>query len=356
MRGLSRFRMRPFEGLVFSGLILLLLLMLVPSGAVHAQGLEKRPSQDALTSCGDLLQSGDLDGAIKTCSEVAEDASANKEQLKEALRLLGRAHLLNAEEEPARETMANLIQLEPPVVELPEDEYPPLRTVYYEVRKELSDSYEIERNPGVHTMAIMGFTNTSLDDKERYDPLEWGIASMLIGSLSGATELKVVERERLKWILDEHSLQSDPAIVDQSTAVRMGKLLGAQTMLFGSITVMGKRMRVDARLVNVETSEVMMTAHVAEEPDDFLKILDDLSLKIATELSIVLADLEEEPGSRTKSLDAQLSYSQGLVLIEEESYDMAYAKFMEALEYDPDFVKAKHKAVSISPLLAAAEG
>jgi TolB-like protein len=248
--------------------------------------------------------------------------------------------------------MADLIRLEPPTVELSEDEIPTLRKVYYEVRKELSGGYEVEHDPGVHTMAIMGFTNNSLEDRERYDPLEWGISSMLISSLQGATELKVIERERLKWILEEHQLQSDPSKVDQSTAVRMGKLLGAQTMLVGQLMVVGDKMRVDARLIDVETSEVLMTEQVTEKAKDLFDIIDKLSLKVAKGVNLTANELNQSASPRTSSLDAQLSYSEGLELIEKESYGLAYDKFLEALDYDPAFALAKRKADSIKPYLA----
>ena len=65
---------------------------------------------------------------------------------------------------------------------------------------------------------------------------------------------------------------------------------------------------------------------------------------------------ETEIGSRTetKSLDAMRAYSEGLKLLEKNDYRAAYEKFLEAQEFDPSYTRAKTKAESLQPVLAAA--
>lgn len=69
----------------------------------------------------------------------------------------------------------------------------------------------------------------------------------------------LVERERLLAILRELDLGSS-ALADEATALRIGRLAGARMMLFGVYQVVGSQMRLDLRLVAVETSRVVRTA------------------------------------------------------------------------------------------------
>lgn len=52
-----------------------------------------------------------------------------------------------------------------------------------------------------------------------------------------------------------------------------------------------------------------------------------------------------------RSLDAVLAYSQGLALLEQEKYQETYDKFMQAIDYGPEYIRAQQKAESIRLLL-----
>ena len=135
-----------------------------------------------------------------------------------------------------------------------------------EVRKDFTDSYQVERpDPGMKTLAVLDFMNRSIDDKEKYDPLQKGFADLMIHQLYGATNLKVVERERIEWILEEIKLENDPKLFNQESAVRIGKQLGVHSILLGSFIKFKKDIWLGARLVKVETSEILMTEEVKGE-------------------------------------------------------------------------------------------
>ncbi len=69
----------------------------------------------------------------------------------------------------------------------------------------------------------------------------------------------LVERERLLTILQELNLGSSQ-LVDEATGLRIGRLVGARLMLFGSYQVVATLMRIDLRLVDVETGRVINAA------------------------------------------------------------------------------------------------
>jgi TolB-like protein len=333
------------------GTSMLVLFLLWASPAV-GQPSVFRDAEEALTY-------GDYEKAISLFSQVAQDTSVRKDVRRESLRHLGRAHIAKDQREKAREALKELVMLEPPVVELdPDRQPPPLMDLYYEVRREVDGSYAIKKDdPGLQTLAIMDFTNSSVDQNERFEPLSKGFPSMMINTMSGATSLKVVERERIQWLLKEIKLQQQANIVDQSTAVRAGELLGVNTVLFGSYIVHNEEMWLSARLVKVETGEILLSDKITGEPDRFFELIDDLSKQITRSINVEMEEARSKSmGATTESLDAMLAYSDGLDELEDGDYRAAREKFMLALEYDPDYTQARLKAQSIKPMLADSDG
>ncbi|MFW5955489.1 MAG: CsgG/HfaB family protein, partial [Rhodothermales bacterium] len=299
-------------------------------------------------------RNANYEGAITLLSDLAQQEDTDRNVRKESLEYLGRAYVSQRMENEAREAIRELLELEPPLVELdPGREPPPLMDLYYEIRKEIEGGYRVEgQSPGMKTIAIVDFTNNSVvEDRERLDPLQQGFASLLINQLSGATELKIIERERLQWLLSEQDLQRDARRVDQATAVQMGRLLGATNVLFGSFIQQGRNMVISVRLVDVETGEIMMTEQVSGRANQFFDLAEQLSMRVARSVNVSLEQTQLGARRDTRSLDAMMSYSEGLALLERRDYQSAYEKFLEALSYDPEYERARVKAESIKPLL-----
>ncbi|UCG20728.1 MAG: hypothetical protein JSU80_13595 [Deltaproteobacteria bacterium] len=101
-----------------------------------------------------------------------------------------------------------------------------------------------------------------------------GASDMLITALVKTKKYKVYERDRLNSIMKEQKLQMSGA-VDMSTAVQIGKLVGAKYIITGAVTEFGVaktgahgggyfsvgkqhyRATVDVRAVNVQTGEIV---------------------------------------------------------------------------------------------------
>ena len=132
----------------------------------------------------------------------------------------------------------------------------------------------------------------------------------------------------------------------------MGKQLGVQTVLMGSFIIMKNEIWLGARLVKVETSEILFTDEIKGKLDDFFDLIDELSSKIAAKIEVELK--KQDVGDvvpEAPSLDAVMAYSIGLSYLEREDYKNAYAKFQEALKFDPNYEKAQLRAQTIAPLL-----
>ena len=134
------------------------------------------------------------------------------------------------------------------------------------------------------TIAIGYFDNTS--NNADWQPLSKGLADMLITDLAATDGLVVVERERLQQVVDEIKLGASK-FIDPATAQKLGKGLGASHMLIGGFLVQQGKLRVDARLVEVGTGKIGLTAQELGAADDVFAIEAKLAEKLRGALQVV---------------------------------------------------------------------
>ena len=107
-------------------------------------------------------------------------------------------------------------------------------------------------------------------------------AAQVMDVLNKKGEYTVVERARLLRVLEELRLGSS-SLVDEQTRMRLGKLVGARLMVFGGYQVIGGQMRVDLRLVEVETGKVVKAVQKTATTTDMTVRIDAVR-KAAEEL------------------------------------------------------------------------
>src|SRR5215210_2916615 len=82
-------------------------------------------------------------------------------------------------------------------------------------------------------IAVLYFDNNSIGkDRADYDGVGKGLADMLITDMAANPNVRVVERERIQSLVMEQNLTKSGAI-DPNTAIRLGKIVGAQYMITG---------------------------------------------------------------------------------------------------------------------------
>ncbi|GAB6906898.1 Curli production assembly/transport component CsgG [Desulfosarcina cetonica] len=111
---------------------------------------------------------------------------------------------------------------------------------------------------GPATLAVWPLADLSLPGTSQADLAEL-ITSRVMETAQADADYTLVERERLLAVLQELSLGSSE-LADEATALRVGKLIGARLMLFGVYQVIGSQMRLDLRLVDVASTQVIQTA------------------------------------------------------------------------------------------------
>lgn len=97
----------------------------------------------------------------------------------------------------------------------------------------------------------------------------------LINALVNLNRFKIVERDKLDVVLQEQKL-SRTKLVDRNTALKLGRLVAAQSIITGSIIETRTGIEIVARLIDTETSEILDTEDVYDEVKD-LRALKTLS-------------------------------------------------------------------------------
>lgn len=157
-------------------------------------------------------------------------------------------------------------------------------------------------------VAVLYFDNNSFGkDRADYDGLGKGIADLLINDMATNPSMRVVERERIQSVLQEHSLVQAKSI-DPQTAVRLGKLLGAQYMITGGFMSDGKgTLLVTSRVINVETGAITNPLKLESKGgEDVLGLIGQLSAKLNTDLKLpAMARQTGDAGAAKPSRDVE---------------------------------------------------
>jgi len=175
------------------------------------------------------------------------------------------------------------------------------------------------------------------------EPLRIGLTQLLITDLKLVKNLKVVERIMIKEIYKELGISSTD-FVDQNTAPKLGKLLGAGTLVIGTFTgIDDKSWRIHPTLGVIKTGALKELESISGEFAELLLAEKDLVSAILVELGIELSDDERDNISRnipTESLEAFISYSRGLDYLNKGMYSEAEEEFKEAISQDSGFHQA----------------
>jgi TolB-like protein len=102
-------------------------------------------------------------------------------------------------------------------------------------------------------LAILPFTMNSDRD---LNFLREGIMDMLSSRLAWKDKLEIIEKGVVK-----KEFAAVPGPTNEEKALKIGKALGADFVIFGSLTVFGESVSLDAKILDVEKSEVLITAY-----------------------------------------------------------------------------------------------
>ena len=93
------------------------------------------------------------------------------------------------------------------------------------------------------------------------------LSAQIIATIKENEDIVVVERERLLLALEELNLGTT-SLVDETTRLELGRIAGAQAMVFGGYQIIGDRLRLDLRLIDVETGKTLRAVATTAAAND----------------------------------------------------------------------------------------
>jgi TolB-like protein len=137
------------------------------------------------------------------------------------------------------------------------------------------------------TLAVLNFDNNSFIGGEQYEALRGGLAAMVISDLGQRAQgIQVVERTQMKSLLQQIAMTQ--AMTTDESKLQAGQLLGAEFLAFGSFMVLNDQIRIDLRVVQVATGQLMTATSVQGSSQDFFGLVPMLSNEIGRSLNVSL--------------------------------------------------------------------
>jgi TolB-like protein len=182
------------------------------------------------------------------------------------------------------------------------------------------------------SVAILPFTPLSLQNRD--EVLESGMADTLIAKLSTTGEIIIPSLTSARKYAEQ---ERDPLAV--------ARLLGVRAVLEGSVQLVGDRLRVTARLINVADRASLWAGTYDEKFTDVFAVQDAIAEKVAAALALRLSgdDRSRLTKRATENTEAYKLYLSGRFhwnKFTEEGFRKAIDFFKLALEKDPAYALA----------------
>jgi len=182
------------------------------------------------------------------------------------------------------------------------------------------------------TIAVLDFENVTGGADVAW--LATGIAETVTSDLAGLNHFVVVDR----WRVIRATQQTGGTVQDIARAV------GAHLLVLGGYQRHGPRLRITARMVDVDSGDTLADAKVDGAVDEVFELQDGIVTAFARTLDLPQVAATNRIGVReTSSLDAYRAFTEGLVKIESMDTDLvrgSIADFEHAIAFDPTYAMA----------------
>jgi len=186
--------------------------------------------------------------------------------------------------------------------------------------------------PDKPSIAVLPFTNNSSDPEQGY--LSDGISRDIITDISKIRGLTVIARNSSFGYRDS-----------EATVQEIGKSLGAQFILDGSVQKSGDRLRITSQLVDSQTGHQLWAEQFDRQLTDVFLLQDEITREIISALSIRLSVDEQKHMVRNvptsfEAYDLFLRGQQASVNFTEEAITEATELYRQAIHLDPNYAHA----------------
>jgi curli biogenesis system outer membrane secretion channel CsgG len=198
-----------------------------------------------------------------------------------------------------------------------------------------------DTRPGI---AVWTFENGGSygQDAEDFEALRVGLQQILITELARNGSMRVVERSRLNELIQEQDLGASGR-VDPNTAAQVGKLVGAKFIVLGGFVDFFGDFRIDARIVDVETGELVKTDRVTDKREALYQLIVDLSANLTQNVNLppLSNDSELQQQAREIPTEAVTLYSRAIFFEDRGDTERAIDLYSRALDTFPEYTEAE---------------
>jgi tetratricopeptide (TPR) repeat protein/TolB-like protein len=196
---------------------------------------------------------------------------------------------------------------------------------------------------------VYPFKNTG---SEQYSWISAGMTDTVISDLHRIKGVRVIsERDRRKAIQEIELGMT--GLIHEETIVKVGKITGANLIFTGSYLISGNRIRVNAKLIRVETGQIEKSIKIDGVLDKIFDLQDRIIFSLMAETEkIRITDIkpvrfDSEDRQRIKSkqkpeLSAYEWYSRGLE-VHYTNPKKALEYYLKALNISPDYFDALNR-------------
>ena len=186
-------------------------------------------------------------------------------------------------------------------------------------------------------------------DAEDFEALRVGLQQILMTELARNPAMRVVERSQLNALIAEQDLGAGGR-VDPETAARVGRIVGAKFMVLGGFVDWFGDFRLDARIVDCETTEIIVAIGLRERREELYQLIVDLTGRLTNDVNLpsleIEAELEEQ--AREIPVDALTLFSRAVFFEDRGDSERAKEFYTRARNVFPDYTEAAERLQQLS--------
>ena len=208
-------------------------------------------------------------------------------------------------------------------------------------KQAMAQEHSIQQADGKKTIAVLYFKNkTGLAE---LNPLQKGLAFMLITDLSTVRDLHVVERVKMQALMEEMGLGQSGLVASDDTP-ETGRLLGAKWIVGGDIQSLAQvPLYIHSSLLDVPDAQVLGQPTAEGILDNFFEIEKTLLFNIIDLLKVELTQEERIRLERPLSLNtkALLDLFKAIDASDQGNYEQAEQHYKNAIKKDAQLSTAE---------------
>ncbi len=181
--------------------------------------------------------------------------------------------------------------------------------------------------------------------RHQADWLQRTLSESLVSALLQTPGQTVVDRLRLQEVLAEQKLASG-SLADEATRLRLGRIAGAERMVFGGFFVVGDAVQVNVRVVDTGSSRVLFSEEQTAPLAEVMQQQPALAARVAQALGGRGAALAEHPAAVWQAHD------RALALADAGQLDEAVAALQQLLQSRPAFEPAERLLAAVLQKMA----